>query len=53
MGDISWQEKQNSFGPGDADAWVFKLDSAGDVTWQKTYGVQVMIRLSLNPADAG
>jgi uncharacterized delta-60 repeat protein len=27
-----------SFGPGDADAWVLKLDSAGAVTWQKTYG---------------
>ena len=27
-----------SFGAGDADAWVLKLDSAGAVTWQKTYG---------------
>ena len=27
-----------SFGAGDRDAWVLKLDSAGTVTWQKTYG---------------
>jgi len=27
-----------SFGAGDADAWVLKLNSAGAVTWQKTYG---------------
>jgi hypothetical protein len=30
-----------SFGPGDADAWVLKLDSAGTVAWQKTYGGMV------------
>jgi hypothetical protein len=27
-----------SFGSGDCDAWVMKLDSLGNVTWQKTYG---------------
>jgi uncharacterized delta-60 repeat protein len=27
-----------SFGAGSADAWVLKLDAAGGVTWQKTYG---------------
>ncbi|MBW2262142.1 MAG: hypothetical protein JRG91_09235 [Deltaproteobacteria bacterium] len=27
-----------SFGAGDADVWVLKLDSAGDVQWQNTYG---------------
>ena len=27
-----------SFGAGDADAWVLKLDSTGTVAWQKTYG---------------
>ena len=27
-----------SFGEGDRDAWVLKLDSTGAVTWQKTYG---------------
>jgi hypothetical protein len=28
----------NSFGSGSSDAWVIKLDSSGDVIWQKTYG---------------
>ena len=27
-----------SFGAGDHDAWVIKLDANGNVTWQKTYG---------------
>lgn len=27
-----------SFGAGDRDVWIVKLDSVGDVTWQKTYG---------------
>jgi hypothetical protein len=27
-----------SFGAGDSAVWVMKLDSAGAVTWQKTYG---------------
>jgi uncharacterized delta-60 repeat protein len=27
-----------SFGAGDADFWVLKLDSTGSVTWQKTFG---------------
>ena len=27
-----------SYGAGDADVWVIKLDSAGDVEWQNTYG---------------
>jgi len=27
-----------SFGAGDADAWVLKLDGDGNVQWQKTYG---------------
>jgi uncharacterized delta-60 repeat protein len=29
----------NSFGLGGSDAWVVKLDISGNVTWQKTYGV--------------
>ena len=28
----------DSFGAGNDDVWVLKLDSAGNVTWQKTYG---------------
>jgi len=28
----------NSFGAGDDDIWVLKLDSNGEVVWQKTYG---------------
>ncbi len=27
-----------SFGAGDADVWVLRLDSEGNVKWQKTYG---------------
>jgi uncharacterized delta-60 repeat protein len=27
-----------SFGAGDIDAWVLKLDSNGSIVWQKTYG---------------
>ncbi|MCI0617233.1 hypothetical protein L0244_30015, partial [bacterium] len=27
-----------SFGAGDVDAWILKLDSSGNVQWQKTYG---------------
>jgi hypothetical protein len=27
-----------SFGAGEADVWVIKLDSSGDVQWQNTYG---------------
>jgi len=28
----------HSFGAGSSDIWVLKLDSNGNVTWQKTYG---------------
>jgi len=27
-----------SFGAGDQDAWILKLDADGGITWQKTYG---------------
>ncbi len=28
----------NSFGAGGSDCWILKLDSSGNVEWQKTYG---------------
>ena len=28
----------SSFGAGDSDAWIMKLDGNGNITWQKTYG---------------
>jgi uncharacterized delta-60 repeat protein len=28
----------NSYGAGNSDFWVLKLDSTGDIQWQKTYG---------------
>jgi uncharacterized delta-60 repeat protein len=30
--------RTTSSGAGNADAWVFKLSSSGDVQWEKTYG---------------
>jgi hypothetical protein len=30
--------KTGSFGAGDGDIWVLKLNASGDVVWQKTYG---------------
>lgn len=31
-----------SFGAGDLDVWVLKLDANGDVQWQKTYGTSAI-----------
>ena len=28
----------NSYGTGDSDAWILKLDENGGIVWQKTYG---------------
>ncbi len=36
--DTLWQVILMSFGAGDEDAWVIKLDANGNVQWQKTYG---------------
>ncbi|MEJ2695449.1 MAG: hypothetical protein P8013_02260 [Candidatus Sulfobium sp.] len=30
--------RTKSFGAGDSDAWILKLDTSGDISWQKTYG---------------
>ncbi|WP_456365007.1 PEGA domain-containing protein [Thermococcus sp.] len=37
-GDIIVAGVTNSFGAGNADIWVLRLDSEGNVKWQKTYG---------------
>ncbi len=37
-GDIVVAGYTDSFGAGDYDAWVLKLDPYGNVIWQKTYG---------------
>jgi hypothetical protein len=31
----------SSFGKGENDAWIFKLDPVGEIKWQKTYGTEV------------
>lgn len=43
-----------SVGQGGADAWVVKIDSAGEVTWQKTYGGRNFdVVYSVHPAIGG
>ncbi|WP_461867042.1 PEGA domain-containing protein [Thermococcus sp.] len=37
-GDIIVAGYTKSFGAGSADAWILRLDSNGNVKWQKTYG---------------
>ena len=37
-GDIIVAGITNSFGAGDSDAWILRLDANGNVKWQKTYG---------------
>lgn len=32
--------RTRSFGAGHNDAWVLKLDSGGDIEWQRTYGTE-------------
>ena len=43
----------DSFGAGDYDAWVLKLDGNGNVQWQKTYGGTDDDLCQLHPADLG
>lgn len=43
-----------SYGAGDAQAWVLKLDGASTVTWQKTYGAPGTSRANaIYPIPAG
>jgi len=43
-----------SFGAGEDDLWVFKLDSQGNVAWQKTYGGEKSdYATSIQPVDDG
>ena len=37
-GDIIVAGYTKSFGAGNGDAWVLRLDSKGNIKWQKTYG---------------
>ncbi|GAB6135205.1 CGP-CTERM sorting domain-containing protein [Thermococcus prieurii] len=37
-GDIIVAGKTDSFGAGEGDVWVLRLDANGNVIWQKTYG---------------
>jgi len=43
-----------SFGAGDEDAWVVKLDSEGTIVWQKTYGgIEIDAAFSIQESSAG
>ena len=35
---ISWRFILNPLVQGSGDVWVLKLDTGGNITWQKTYG---------------
>ncbi len=44
----------SSFGEGDYDAWVLKLDAYGDIEWQKGYGgLQGDAALAIQPTGDG
>ena len=38
MGAILWRDRHSPLASGDTDAWLLKLDSEGNMMWQKTYG---------------
>lgn len=43
--------RTSSFGSRPGDFWVFKLDSAGDVKWQKSYGQAADIETAFSIAE--
>ncbi len=47
--------RTTSFGAGALDGWVIKLDSSGNVAWQRTYGGSNVDRLAIvrQTADDG
>ncbi len=44
-----------SFGAGDSDIWVFKIDTSGDILWQKSYGGsgEDVLNVLLHTSDGG
>lgn len=47
--------RTSSYGAGDTDAWCLKLDSGGNVAWQKTYGgaAKDYVRTAYRTTDGG
>jgi Domain of unknown function (DUF5122) beta-propeller len=47
----------SSYGLGEDDAWVLKLNSSGDISWQKTYGFSATgegaFNIEQTPTDGG
>jgi PKD repeat protein len=52
-GGLVFSGTTKSFGAGGTDLWLFKLDSAGNVLWQKTYGTTYDDYGSVLPATGG
>ena len=45
--------RTNSFGAGDYDAWILKLNASGAIQWQKTYGGTAEDFLFVRPTSDG